>query len=65
MVENPLVVTWRFFKAAARAYLYLVIESICDEASCSWSIDFLNFDAAIRCDGRSSAKTAFEKFDGV
>jgi hypothetical protein len=51
MVENPLVVAWRFFKAAVRAYLYLVIESICDEASCSWSIDFLNFDAAIRGDG--------------
>ena len=65
MVENLLVVTWRFFKAAVRAYLYLVIEGICDEASCSWSIDFLNSDAAILGYGRSSAKTAFEKFDGV
>jgi hypothetical protein len=65
MVESPFGCDAAFFQGCGTDVSFLVIESICDEASRSWSIDFFNFDAAIRGDGRSSAKTAFEKFDGV
>ena len=44
------------------ASFFHMIESVYDETSCIWPIDFVNLFAAIIRHGRSSAKTAFEKF---
>ena len=54
-----------FFKAAVQVSFFHMIESVYDETSCIEPIDFVNLFAAIIRHGRSSAKTAFEKFDGV
>jgi len=48
-----------FFEAAVLASFFHMIESVYDETSCIWPIDFVNLFAAIIRHGRSSAKTAF------
>jgi hypothetical protein len=53
-----------FFETAVRVSFFHMIESVYDETSCIGPIDFVNLFAAIIRHGRSSAKTAFEKFHG-